>query len=520
MEIDNSTTKRTRTDEEESPGNKMKSSREKVVAKGKEEKGVTIKPLKEAWPTTAAAAAEKEKEEKEKKRKEEEDEKKKREEAQKVQEEGEKEAQGQKLQEVKTLVELVLDEAARDNTAEKWKSSFVKSVICDAKTFAEVREEYEDSDEGRLLKALEKEPEILFYVINAYIYKWSKKVYAGISASIVEIYEELEEHAEEVHAFVRIRGTAYKILKYIEDVLMGRESKWNMQAVNNAKSIIGLKDKEGNTKGATITVLNTGGGYGYLEFLCDVTWVTNRLHQICMGKTKCHPKTCPQEGKGKEKSVEKAKEITMGRLLIKTETSLAHERSAINKSVAFQTARTITTNSEQKQALREMKTGGETLYKEKRAGLIIKSAEEIAGIQRAVYPTGGKIAIGAGRINRGSEASSSSWNWGGQQQQDAVTSAPTSKGPAYTPQGNTPLVGSKNGKSGLGGKGTKKGKGKGVKAKGKSPGNSSQGTNAAPRHAPAGSTYLGKRYDPNFQANKTKGKGKGTSAQTSAQTIG
>ena len=33
---------------------------------------------------------------------------------------------------------------------------------------------------------------------------------------------------EEVRCFAKIRGTAYKLLKYIEDIPIDRESRWNM----------------------------------------------------------------------------------------------------------------------------------------------------------------------------------------------------------------------------------------------------------------------------------------------------
>ena len=88
-----------------------------------------------------------------------------------------------------------------------------------------------------------------FYAIRIYIYKWRRVVCDGIAASIADLYQEVEERLDEVHCFVRIRGAAYKILKYIEDILMDRESIWNTQATNNAKSITELNDKEGEIKG-------------------------------------------------------------------------------------------------------------------------------------------------------------------------------------------------------------------------------------------------------------------------------
>ena len=139
-------------------------------------------------------------------------------------------------------------------------TAFAKSVICDLGKLEEIRKEYEDTDDGRLLKGLGKEEAIAFFAINIYIYKWRLKVYEGVKSIVSDLYEEVQEHAGEVHCFVKIRGTAFNISEYIEDILQDRGPRWTMQAVNNAKSITELKDKEGGIKGAAIIVLNTGWG--------------------------------------------------------------------------------------------------------------------------------------------------------------------------------------------------------------------------------------------------------------------
>ena len=60
------------------------------------------------------------------------------------------------------------------------------------------------------------EAEETFFAADIYICRWRREVYEGITARISDVYREVGEHAEEVHCFVRIRGAAYKILKYIE----------------------------------------------------------------------------------------------------------------------------------------------------------------------------------------------------------------------------------------------------------------------------------------------------------------
>ena len=64
--------------------------------------------------------------------------------------EGERAEPEKKLLEVKTLVDLVLDEAASDKTAEQWESAFGKSVICEIKKLGGLKEEFADTDEERL----------------------------------------------------------------------------------------------------------------------------------------------------------------------------------------------------------------------------------------------------------------------------------------------------------------------------------------------------------------------------------
>ena len=83
-----------------------------------------IATLNQAWPTVEAASEARKREEEEKKRGKNRDKRQ-----EKMRERGGEE---NKPHEVTTLVELVLDDAARDRSLERWKSSFAKRVICAA----------------------------------------------------------------------------------------------------------------------------------------------------------------------------------------------------------------------------------------------------------------------------------------------------------------------------------------------------------------------------------------------------
>ena len=98
-----------------------------------------------------------------------------------------------KTQEIKTLVDLVLDDAARDGITERRKSSFAKSVICDVRAPNAAISEYEGADDGRLLGGFGEGEEILFFAAITYIYRWSSVVYAGIEDRVANLYLELGE---------------------------------------------------------------------------------------------------------------------------------------------------------------------------------------------------------------------------------------------------------------------------------------------------------------------------------------
>ena len=118
-----------------------------------------------------------------------------------------------------------------------------------------------------------------------------------------------------------------------------------------------------------------------MEMLADMTFASNRMRQLENGKVPRSEKSSPPEGVGKEWSSQKEKGIAMDRLLIKQESRHAQDRSFLMRNVAFTTARTITSNAEQKKIQKEWKPkGGSGEFKKRRAGLVIQAAAEIVGI--------------------------------------------------------------------------------------------------------------------------------------------
>ena len=77
---------------------------------------------------------------------------------------------------------------------------------------------------------------------------------------------------------------------------------------------------------------------------------------------------------------EKAKDLMIGRLLVKTENMLAKERSQLNQNIAFAATRSYTTNAEEKTIIKEWKEGGSEEYREKRAETIVQSVAEMVGM--------------------------------------------------------------------------------------------------------------------------------------------
>lgn len=148
-----------------------------------------------------------------------------------------------------------------------------------------------------------------------------------------------------------MRGATYEILKRIEDALMAREGKWNLRGANFTMLISELVGKEGEKKRITMVAINKFGASICVEFLCDVTWVANRTHQLANGDTKCHRSPCPHEGEGNEMSQKKAKSLLMGRFLAKAARSLAQRGAVVTQEVASSNARNLTDNNEQKGVL-------------------------------------------------------------------------------------------------------------------------------------------------------------------------
>lgn len=198
---------------------------------------------------------------------------------------------------------------------------------------------------------------------------------------------------------------------------------------------------------------------------------------------------------------------------------MAQERSQITQSVAFETARTLTSNTEQKATMREWRTTGAHDFKQKRADTILQSVAEMAGLppadaikrvqgqQKKETPVQTpKIAIGAARLNRNSSISSGSGA-------GAAASSNISRVPKFTPGKHLAENAYADVSSDREGKGKGKGKGGkgkgGKKGKGKPQEQSSQDQGV---FAPQGPNYKGRRYDPNRKGGggkkeATEGKG-------------
>jgi len=117
------------------------------------DRSITAKPLKEMWPETAKKH-QNEVEEKEKG----EEEKNKaippRENAPKTATPQEK--QSKEMVELKTLMEMVLDDAERDCSSDQWRSTFHKTIICEVTKLSQARQVFLRSNEGFLLSGLKK----------------------------------------------------------------------------------------------------------------------------------------------------------------------------------------------------------------------------------------------------------------------------------------------------------------------------------------------------------------------------
>ena len=143
--------------------------------------------------------------------------------------------QGNKLRELKALVEMALDGAERDRNAESWKAPFHKSIICDTQKLKGEKADFEDTDAGRLLSGLDMHDEINFYATLSYVGKWCQAVQNGIT-DMCALYEKVQEHAAEAYAFERIRGSVQKALHSMKKNPRAKrsvESVWNGGSKNN-----------------------------------------------------------------------------------------------------------------------------------------------------------------------------------------------------------------------------------------------------------------------------------------------
>ena len=210
---------------------------------------------------------------------------------------------------------------------------------------------------------------------------WCESVINGLPKNIGELYELLSNHVEGVYTFVKMRGASTKILDYLQNAWTTVFcTVWNLHMATTVKSISILKDKEEVVRVMTVVIINTGGWSSFLEMLGDLTFATNRLHQLTQNKAVRRKTSRPEDLKGKDESDRKAKSLQTGRLLVKNEKNLAAERSIMNQHAAFATAMKITSNDAQKSIMRESEMEWSTSYKARKAERVVSlSAETVGG---------------------------------------------------------------------------------------------------------------------------------------------
>ena len=100
---------------------------------------------------------------------------------------------------------MSLDGAQRDKDAEAWKSTPRKSILCDMGQLERDRNNFLDTDEGRLLDGLDKSDEANFLAVLSYVRRWCQNIDQEIPTQLAEIYEKAQEHAVETLASIRIK---------------------------------------------------------------------------------------------------------------------------------------------------------------------------------------------------------------------------------------------------------------------------------------------------------------------------
>ena len=132
-----------------------------------------------------------------------------------------------------------------DRNEESRKASFHKSIICDVKELKIERELFADTNEGRLLEGVGGEDGISFFSASLqYVRRWRQSVLQG-APSLCELYELVQELAEEAHAFLRIKGCVRKILKSMKRHYRTNGHVWNIYTTAMVKTITTMKTKMG-----------------------------------------------------------------------------------------------------------------------------------------------------------------------------------------------------------------------------------------------------------------------------------
>ena len=120
-------------------------------------------------------------------------------------------------------------------------------------------------------------------------------------------------------------------------------------------------------------------GLRFREMLGNLTYATNRMHQVASGRIVCHQTSYPIDGSNKEECAQLANTLVTGRLPVKNQVRLSKERCDIAQNAAFSSARQLTSNSDQKMIIRDWGKEGGT-------NMILQTAAEVVGISAPNLP--------------------------------------------------------------------------------------------------------------------------------------
>ena len=142
------------------------------------------------------------------------------------------------------------------------------------------------------------------------------------------------------------------IWAHIQETLRLPTGEWNLHAVMSVRTLTIMRNEEQNVKGATLAIVNKGGGTAIREMVGDLECISDRLHQMQSGRVTCHPQSCTGGNRHNHAIMDCAREIQLGIFLVRNKNRIDQERIALARSAAFGTARIYTSNAEQKHIAR------------------------------------------------------------------------------------------------------------------------------------------------------------------------